>query len=93
MLIDIRVDSLNIQFIAKKNLRVTSIGGTEQLVETYLYRVTHDDGWHIEIAYMDFNKKPELGCLEYSSDAPEQIHRLKHGLRMSVSYDRTLQKV
>ena len=56
----------------------------EALAESW--RVQHADGWELEVGFLTFDSgEQHVECLDYGEDVPKPLHRLRHGLRMSVA--------
>ena len=78
------VGDLSVQFESKDTVDATPITGPTQSAERHLYVITHKSGWQIYLAYMSFQESNDIRCVDYTDDTPDSLHRLKHGLRMSV---------
>jgi hypothetical protein len=74
----------DVSFLDNKTIDAKPINGDDGKAKATIYRVTHEDGWHADIAFCEFTISRDIRCLFVSPNSPVQMHRLTHGLRMSV---------
>jgi hypothetical protein len=68
----------------KKGLNLAPVSGPQERATAHVYRIQASSGWDLLVAYAAFRNSIDVRCLEYSKSTPETLHRLTHGLRMSV---------
>lgn len=60
------------------------VGGKRGAAEAHIFVARREDAGMLEIGHLAFGRSSDVRCLRYSSDTPEVLHRLTHGLRMSI---------
>jgi hypothetical protein len=66
-------------------LEMSPVSGPRELATAQTFRVRHQDGWSLDLALTRFSDgSMDVRCLDYSDGTPLPLHRLTHGLRMSV---------
>jgi hypothetical protein len=75
----------SIEDAGKQTIEAQPVQGSKELVEADTFRVRHRDGWSLHLAVPTFSDgQRDIRCLEYSEGTPLPLHRLTHGLRMSL---------
>ena len=81
----VTIDPFEISFVGEQTLEMSPVSGSRELVTAKIFRVCHRDAWSLDLALTPFsNGSVDVRCLDYSDGTPLPLHRLTHGLRMSV---------
>lgn len=83
----IDIGPLRLRFEEKGRMRADSITKENHLADVVKYELAHQSGWSMVLGYMSFPDGKDIRCLEYSDETPDALHRLTHGLRMSIYYN------
>ena len=77
----------SIEEAGKQTIEAQPVVGSKEFVEADMFRVAHREGWSLDLALSSFSGgQRDVRCLGYSDGTPLPLHRLSHGLRMSL-YD------
>lgn len=76
--------ALSIEEDSTRTIELAPVVGPRERANVSIYSLSHSSGWQLKIAYAKFALNADVRCLEYSDSTPDTLHRLTHGLRMSV---------
>ena len=79
-----QIGPLSIESGGTQIIELAPVGGSRERAHVSLYSIGHRSGWKLKLAYAKFMHSTDVRCLEYSDTTPDVLHRLTHGLRMSV---------
>jgi hypothetical protein len=79
-----KVGPLSIDNCGMRIIELAPVVGSRERAHVSVYSLNHRNGWKLEVAYAKFMHSTDVRCLEYSDSTPDALHRLTHGLRMSV---------
>lgn len=60
-----RLGNVTVRESATNTMRLAPVAGLQQVATARLFRVTHDGGWRLIVAYAKFTDSIDVRCLEY----------------------------
>jgi hypothetical protein len=74
-----------VTFIGTARTEASSVNRVEGRAQQHRYRVSHSDGWWLDLALQEFDHgERDVSCLEYTPDTPLTLHRLARALRLGI---------